>query len=482
MADPLTSIFISYNHADSAFVDRLDADLRTQGFDTWVDRERLVAGLGWRRELQEAVERAQVLLIVLSPEAIASQNVQIEYDYALDLGKVVIPVYYRQCNVPMELPAIQWVDFRHSYEQGIAALVQVLRMQQDKATLTPPSEQTRPSDPGQQRAPKEQADTGHPAFNNLPAQLTALIGRQEEIQAVCGLLHEPEVRLVTLTGTGGVGKTRLGLAVAQSLLGEFADGVCFVSLASISNPNLVAPTIAQVFSLREVGDQSPLEQLKAYLREKQLLLFLDNFEQLLEAAVLLTELLEASPSLEMLVTSRAVLNVGGEHTFLVPTLVVPNLAQLPEVEELSHISSVALFLERASAVKPHFEMTPTNAASIAELCLRLEGLPLAIELAAARIKLFSPQALLSRLSQRLQLLTGGPRTSPARQQTLRSTLQWSYDLLRPEERLLFRLLSVFLGGWTLEAAEALCQQTGNNGLDVLNTLSALLDNSLIQQS
>jgi TIR domain len=226
MPDTPISIFISYAHADSAFVDRLEADLHQQGFETWDYRQRLKGGQRWRRELHEAVKRAQVLLIVLSPEAVASQNVQIEYDYVLELGNVVIPLYYRQCEVPMELRAIQWIDFRHSYEQGIAALTQALHTQQDK--VTPLSSQTQPGDLGQQSTQKEPAAAGPPAFNNLPTQLTSLIGREQDIQTVCALMRQPEVRLVTLLGTGGVGKRRLGLAVAESMLADFADGVCFV--------------------------------------------------------------------------------------------------------------------------------------------------------------------------------------------------------------------------------------------------------------
>ena len=240
MPETPISLFISYAHADSAFVDRLEADLQKEGFDPWVDRQRLKGGQRWRRELQDAVKGAQVLLLVLSPDAITSENVQIEYDYVLELGNVVIPLYYRQCEVPMELRAIQWIDFRQSYEQGIAALLQVLHQQQDK--ITPSSAQTQPAELVPQPIQQEPAKTGHSPFNNLPAQLTALIGREQEIQGLCAIMRQPEVRLVTLLGPGGVGKTRLGLAVAQSLLSEFAEGVCFVPLAPIRDVEQVIPT------------------------------------------------------------------------------------------------------------------------------------------------------------------------------------------------------------------------------------------------
>ncbi len=481
MPDTPISIFISYTHVDSAFVDRLDADLRAQGFETWVDRERLVAGLRWRRELQEAVERAQVLLIVLSPEAVASQNVQIEYDYALDLGKAVIPVYYRQCTVPMELRAIQWADFRSSYEQGIAALVHVLHMQQDKVTPTHPSEQTRPADLGQQPAQKEPAEARQATFNNLPAQLTSLIGREQDIQAVCALMRQPEVRLVTLIGPGGVGKSRLGLAVAQSMLADFADGVCFVPLAPIRNVEQVIPTIAKTLGLWEAADQPLLKQLQAALHERHLLLLLDNFEQVIPAAPSVADLLASCPHLSVLVTSRSALRLVGEYEFPVLPLATPDLTQLPDSQQLAHNAAAALFVARAQAMQPSFRLTTTNARAIAEICVHLDGLPLAIELAAARSKLLPPEALLKRLSHRFEVLTGGAQNLPSRQQTLHNTLQWSYDLLTQAEQRLFRWLSVFVGGCTLEAAEAVCHTEGEQGMEVLEGVTSLLDKSLLQQ-
>ncbi len=260
-------------------------------------------------------------------------------------------------------------------------------------------------------------------FRNVPAQLTPLIGREYELAAVCTLLRRPEVRLLTLTGTGGVGKTRLALQIATNLLDDFVDGVCFVELTPISDPELVLPTIAQTLGLWQAGDRPLVEHLQAYLREKHLLLLLDNFEQVVQASPLLVELLEACTALKLLVTSRAVLHVSGEHEFLVPPLALPDLKQLPESEFLSQYAAVAFFLQRAQAIKPDFQLTQANARAIAEMCARLDGLPLAIELAAARIKLLPPQALLRRLEHRLSILTGGACNLPIRQQTLRNTLQ-----------------------------------------------------------
>ncbi len=322
--------------------------------------------------------------------------------------------------------------------------------------------------------------------HNLPAQLTPLIGREREVATASALLRRTEVRLLVLTGTGGIGKTRLGLQVATELLEDFPAGVCFVSLAPLRDPALVAPNVAHTLGLSEATRGPVVDHLKAYLREKQLLLLLDNFEQVVTAAPLLTELLAACPKLKMLVSSRAMLHVHGEHEFVVPPLALPDPKHLPESEALSQYASVALFLQRARALKPEFHLTSTNARAIAEICVRLEGLPLAIEMAAARIKQLPPQALLARLEHRLQVLTSGPQDVPVRQQTLRNTLAWSYDLLDLQEQRLFRRLSIFVGGCTLEAAEAVCAALGNGDghavAAVFDGVTSLIDKSLLLQT
>jgi predicted ATPase/class 3 adenylate cyclase/DNA-binding CsgD family transcriptional regulator len=318
--------------------------------------------------------------------------------------------------------------------------------------------------------------------HNLPVQLTSLIGREQEVAAVCHLLQRQEVRLLTLTGPGGTGKTRLGLQVAAELSEEFSDGVFFVNLAPLSDPELVVPTIAQTLGLKETANQPRLDLVSAWLREKELLLLLDNFEQVAEAAVEVSALLARCRKLHVLVTSRAVLHLSGEQEFPVPPLSLPDPKHLPDLETLSQYEAVALFIARAQAVKPDFQVTNANAPAVAEICVRLDGLPLAIELAASRSKMLPPQALLARLGQRFSLLTSGAQDVPARQQTLRNTIAWSYDLLDAGEQLLFRRLSVFVGGTTLETIAALYTALGDEPGQLLDGIASLIDKSLLQQS
>jgi predicted ATPase/class 3 adenylate cyclase/Tfp pilus assembly protein PilF len=324
--------------------------------------------------------------------------------------------------------------------------------------------------------------------NNLPVQVTSLIGRQREVATVAEMLRRTDAHLVTLTGPGGTGKTRLGLQVAAEMLEEFGDGVWYVELAPIVESYFVVSTIATAIGLREAGSTPLMQILKSYLADKHLLLMLDNFEQLTQTGAIevVSSLVKAAPRLKVLVTSRISLQLYGEREFPVPTLELPDPKHLPSVEELTQYEAVRLFMERAQAVKPDFEINGDNARSVAEICVRLDGLPLAIELAAARIKLFPPHTLLSRLSNRLNVLTGGARDLPARQQTLRGAIEWSYDLLTEGEKQFFHRMAVFSGGRTLEALEAVCNSPGLGKdqrlqVDVFEGTASLLNNSLIQQ-
>jgi predicted ATPase/serine/threonine protein kinase len=319
---------------------------------------------------------------------------------------------------------------------------------------------------------------------NMPVQRTAFIGREREVANLRQLLNREDVRLVTLTGPGGIGKTRLALQVVGGLSDEWAGGVCFVSLSTVAGSEAMIAAITHAIGLREVAGESSRETLREYVRGlvQPLLLLLDNFEHLICAGADIAGLLTLNPNLKVVVTSQALLHVYGEHEFPVPPLAAPDPRFVPTAPDaLSRFPAVTLFVERAKAVKNDFTVTKENAAAIAAICARLDGLPLAIELAASRIKLLSPATMLTRLESSLNLLTGGARDLPLRQQTLRGTVNWSYSLLNAAEQSLFRRLSVFIGGCTLEAAEAICNTKGDLGLDVLDGMASMVDKSLIQQ-
>jgi predicted ATPase len=322
----------------------------------------------------------------------------------------------------------------------------------------------------------------------LPMPRSRLIDREQELAQAQALLEREDVGLVTLTGPGGVGKTRLALQVAADLAPQFADGVAFISLAALKDPTLVAPTVARALGVSQSGDDSLEERLLAYLRPMQVLLVLDNFEQLVAAAPLTAQALEQAPRLKLLVTSRESLRVRDEQIVPVPPLALPDPAHVADLEHLVQIPAVALFVERAREARPDFTLTTENAAVIVEICQRLDGLPLALELAAGVLSLLPPAALLARLERRLPLPSRGARDLPERQQTLRNTIAWSYDLLEGGEQQLFRSLSVFAGGFTLEAVQAVCvleafgtssPAQADDGA-VLEQLAHLLDKSLVQ--
>ena len=332
--------------------------------------------------------------------------------------------------------------------------------------------------------------------NNFSIEFIPIIGREKEITEIRSLLELENIRLITLTGIGGTGKTSLAKAVARKMLADFTDGVFFVELAAITNKELVASTVAQSMDVKEAGGKPILEVLKDYLRDKQTLLVIDNFEQVIDAAPQIAQLIAAAGKLKILITSRVLLRVTAEREFVVPPLSMPDEIKQMPLDELLKYEAIKLFIERAQNTKPSFTLLQEDAQTVAEICTRLEGLPLAIELAAARIKFLSPQVILSKLENRLRLLTGGARDLPARQQTMRGAIEWSYDLLTVEEKCLFRYLAVFAGGFTLEAAEAVvgCQLPVSYGgeigeletirirrmtVDTLDGITSLVDKSLL---
>jgi predicted ATPase/Tfp pilus assembly protein PilF len=423
-------LFISYARKDLervlVWVERLEA----AGLSLWIDREGIEGGASWRERVVAGLEGCRAVLLMVSASSVASEQVTREIALASEDKKEILPLYLEPLeqignrSLRFLLAGIHYISlFDAAAEVRFAEILHAL------AAIG-----IHPSSAAGDAAP---ASVPH----NLPPQRTSFIGREAEIAELKRLLADAS--LLTLVGPGGVGKTRLVLRVAADLLAEFPDGVFFVELEAVRERDLVASGIAQVLGVREEGQRPLADSLKEHLREKRLLLVLDNFEQVEhEGALLVRELLVAAADLQVMVTSRAPLRLSGEQQFPVPAL--------------DGDAALDLFVQRAQALKPSFALSAENQAAVTEICRRLDGLPVAIELAAARIKLFTPRALRSRLERRLPLLTEGARDHPLRQQTLRNVIDWSYDLLDPPHRILFRRLALFAGGFTIDAAESVC--------------------------
>ncbi len=459
----MTQVFISYSRKDLAFVRQLACDLEQKGLQVWWDVSDLVAGEHWSQAIESALRASDFCIVVLSPAALDSEWVAKEYTYALGRKIRVLPIFYKDCEIPLAFTDIHIADFRSNPHDGLEALLGVLRGASGSETASPAAAEWKP--------PK-------PSRSNLPLQLTGFIGREREIEEIKQLLQDH--RLVTLTGAGGTGKSRLALQVAAQVLDQFQDGVWLVELAPITDATLIPPTVLRLLGLNTEAGRNPLDVLKFYLTEQCLLIILDNCEHLLDACCSFVDaILKAAPQIKIMPTSREALNLVGEVAYRVPSLSTPDVHYLPPAEQLTQFEAVRLVTERAVLVSQKFAVTDANAAAVAQICQRLDGIPLAIELAAARIKSMPLESIVSHLDDRFRLLTGGSRAALPRQQTLRALIDWSYNLLSEPEKLLLQRLSVFRGGRTLEAAEAVCSGQGVERVDVLDLMSKLVDKSLL---
>lgn len=467
------SVFLSYASPDREQALAVANALDTVGIHVWLDRRAIVGGELWAQAIAEGIAGCAAFVVLCSDAAMRSHNVRQELQLAWHHRRPILPLLLASVEYPSDrayfLHGWQWVNLLNRPQerwlpQVVTALGQLLENTQPATTVVA-------SEPQAIRA-----------AINLPAPSTALVGRLDEITGVHALLSHDDVRLVTLTGAGGTGKTRLALAVAGSLSDTFSDGVTFVDLASLADPALVPAQIAQALRVREGPGQELVEHVIEFLADKCFLLVLDNFEQVVDAAPIVRKLLVACPLLKVLTTSRRRLDLEAEWLYEVPPLPFPDVARFPHVSELAKVDAVQLFVQRAQAAKPGFTLTDDNARAVAEICARLEGLPLAIELAAARVGALTPSELLSRLGRRLDLLTRNRRDAPSRQQTLRTAIAWSYDRLSSQEQALFRRLAVFAKGGTLEAVEVVGSAGGDLELDVLDGVAALVEASLLRQT
>jgi predicted ATPase len=465
-------IFISYSHKDKPIADSLCAAIENEGVRCWIAPRDITPGLDWPAAISNAITLSRIMLLIFSADSNASNDVSRELILASNSNLIILP--FKIDDVTPEPGKQYYLARTHWFEaanpptrEQIGYLVRYAKSflsdqgTPEKAKSAPPVKTCR---------------------NNLPVQLTSFIGREKEIAEVKRLLHEK--RLVTITGAGGTGKTRLSLQVAADLLESFPNGVWLVELAALADPAFVPQAIATALGVPEQRGRPVQESLTNFLRQKELLLILDNCEHMVDTCATITDsLLHACPGLKILTCSREALGIAGEVLFRLPTLTTPDIHHIPPIQTLLQYEAVRLFIERATTALSSFTVTDDNAPALAQVCHRLDGIPLAIELAAARVSMLSIEQIAARLDDCFHLLTGGSRTALPRLQTLRALIDWSYNLLSASERILLRRLSVFVGGWTLEAAEAVCASPGAEPQirpeEILDLLTSLINKSLV---
>ncbi len=455
--------FLSYASVDRASALHLAALLEASGVSVWIDRTGIQGGTSWAEEIVGAIRSASTVVVLCSAASMQSRNVRQELQLAWDEGRPIVPALLEPVDFPDAIAFFvqgrQWVE--------LFDLPETLWAQR----LGAMTGQSKP-------APSVESTTPAPKHGNLPpVSASPLIGRETEVETIATSIITEQQRLITLTGPGGVGKTRLALEAARRLAPTFADGADFIDLSAVRDAAQVAGAIARALGIREYGNRPADELLLDVLGETHRLLVLDNFEQVIDAAPVVGELLTAAPRIHVLVTSRETLHIRDELEIPIRPFELPEQLAQGDIEKNRANPAIELFVSTAETVRPGFALSSGNAAAVVEICRRLDGLPLAIELAAARLKHFPPELLLSRLQQRLPLLSGGPRDAPMRHQTLRDTIAWSYDLLDPAEQRLFRTLGVFAGGATFEAIETVASPDAS--FDVLTGLGSLVDRSLV---
>jgi predicted ATPase len=482
MVESAKAVFLSYASQDAEAARRICAALRAAGLEVWFDQNELRGGDAWDAAIRTRIRQCALFVPLISVNTNARDEgyFRLEWKLAVDRSHLMaddrtflLPVLVDDtpeatARVPDRFRERHWT--RLSGGEGLPAFAErVAAVLEGDSSPPMLADAAPPADAPTRRA--ERARATPPAIANLSGeQATPLIGRHRELAEIVAMLRRPDVRCVTLKGPGGTGKTRLALAAAAELAADFDDGIFFVPLAAITDQSLVLAQVAKALGVNESAGQD----LRAYLKSKELLLVVDNVEQVVEAAVDLAGLLAEAPRVRLLATSREALHVAAERAYPVPPLGLPDPRAPGQAEDIVRCDAVAFFVERARSIEPTFEVTPANAATVAAICTRLDGLPLALELAAARIGSLSPEAILARLGEPLKLLKGGHRDAPERHRALERTLAWSHELLGEDERQLFARLGVFVGGFTLEAAEKVC------GAD-LDTLGTLVEKSLVRR-